>query len=212
LESIPTYVRVRWASLNKSLKKIVRQWQQIVDAATADLADPRACHASVRSTLASDPLLLCKCTFMRELTRKMLVHIEFFEQSGSHAHEVYARLVAIQEGFSPLFDEQEIALILQIGQCPADRRVDMTNLITRASTAARNDWISKMARNQDSETIQVFQMIAVFDPGQKAAFTFTLEEILHYLRPIHDSIYGPAEAGNDPLRVLTLSFLLYSFS
>ena len=36
----------------------------------------------------------------------------------------------------------------------------------------------------------------------KDAFTFTLEEILRYIRPIHDSIYGPVEAGVDPLKVL----------
>lgn len=195
-------MRVRWASLNKSVKKIVPNWHAIVEAATADLADARACHSNVRAAIADDPLLLCKLTFLREFTRKMLVHIEFFEQSGPHAQDVYARLVAIQEGFSPLFDQEEVASILDIGLCPDDRRNDMTTLITRASAAARNDWISKMERNQDTETIQVYQMIAVFDPRQKDAFTFTLEEILRYIRPIHDSIYGPVEAGVDPLKVL----------
>jgi hypothetical protein len=88
----------------------------------------------------------------------------------------------------------------------------MTTLINRASTAARNDWIAKMGRNQDAETIQVYQMIAVFDPRQKDAFTFTSDEILRYLRPIHDSIYGPTEAGLDPLKVsfsLNISICIY---
>ncbi len=191
------------------MKKIVPNWPAMEDAAAENLADPRACHSNVRAAIAADPLLLCKLTFLREFTRKMLVHIEFFEESGPHAHDVYARLVAIQEGFSPLFDQAEITSMLQIGRCPQDRHQDMTTLIKRACAAARNDWISKMERNQDQETIQVYQMIALFDPRQKAAFTFTPEEILRYLRPIHDSIYGPAEAGLDPLKACSPFFDYY---
>jgi hypothetical protein len=200
-------VRVRWASLNKSVKKVVPEWDAIVLAAQTPLPEPRACHSNVRRAITEDPLLLCKIVFLREFSRKMLVHIEFFEFTDAGAQDVYARLVAIQESFNPLFKADEINSILQHGRCPDDRRDDMKKLITLACNAARNDWLAKMTRNQDGETIAVYQMIAVFDPSQKDAFTFTSAELLRILRPIHDSIYGPTEVGYDPLKVTFPHFL-----
>jgi len=87
----------------------------------------------------------------------------------------------------------------------------MIVLIKAACNAAYNFWVEKMQRNQDMETIEVFQMLAVFDPAQKAAFTFTSEEILAVLRPIHDSIYGPTEAGYDPLKLNLEEYLRTDF-
>jgi hypothetical protein len=159
---------------------------------------------------------LCKLVFIREFTRKMLVHIKYFESADARAHEVYTRLSAIQNGFSPLFDAAEVTSILDQGRCPADRRDHMASLITIASHAAGNDWKAKMQRNQDHRTIELYQMIAFFDPEQKAAFIFTSEEILTEIRPIHDSLFPEAEAGYDPLAVpLQFSFsyiiLLYLY-
>lgn len=206
---IPTFVRVRWASLNKSAKKLVESWESILAAAAADLEVPRVCHTAVRACIDEDRLILCKLVFLREFTRKMLVHIKYFESTETRAHEVYARLVAIQNGFSPLFDAGEVELILTLGRCPADLREAMASLIRIASHAAQNDWLSKMDRNQDTETIQFYQMLAIFDPLQKAAFTFAPEEILEVLRPIHDSIF-PVEVGYDPLAVNPLSSSYHS--
>ena len=150
--------------------------------------------------------MLSKLVFLREFTRKILGHIEYFEHSSPLAHEVYSRLVAIQEDFGNLFDQEEVRIILELGQCPVNREDDMRALIRIACGAAQKAWASKMVRNQDMETIEIFQMLAVFDPSQKAAFTFTTDEILTVLRPIHDSIYGPTEANYDPLRVLFFIF------
>lgn len=72
-------------------------------------------------------------------------------------------------------------------------------------------FVLTLGRNQDGETIAIYQMISVFDPSQKDAFTFTSEELLRILRPIHDSIYGPTQAGYDPLKVLFCTSRPYSF-
>lgn len=173
---------------------------------TTDLEDARASHAAVRTMIANDPLVLSKLVFLREFTRKMLVHIKWFESTEARAHEVYTRLCSIQNGFSPLFDANEITSMLDIGRCPQERRDDMRSLITTASRAAGNDWTAKMERNQDDRTIELFQMIAFFDPEQKAAFIFTPDEILDDIRPIHDSIFPAVEEGYDPLAVPLLSF------
>ena len=104
-----------------------------------------------------------------------------------------------------LFDEEEIRFILDLGRCPVLLEPAMRDLIRICCTAARSDWINKMRNNQDDETIALYQMLAVFDPLQKAAFNFTVDELLVVFRPVHDSIYEP-QAGYDPLKVLSVSF------
>ena len=118
-------------------------------------------------------------------------HIRYFETNQPLAHEIYSKLNAIQQGFLPLFDPAEVDSILRQGQCPEDLRESVTYIIRTASSAAYNFWVTTMSGNSEFETIAIFQKFAVFDPTQKAAFTFTDDELLEILRPIHDSIYGP---------------------
>lgn len=173
----------------------------IEEASGVPLAPPRASQTAVRDAIAADPLLRCKFVFLREMTRKMLVHIEYFESAKPIADQVYARLISVQNGFDPLFQNDEVEIILTVGRCPPALAPAMRDLIRVVTNAARNDWTNKMINNQDDETIALYQMIAFFDPLQKAAFAFTIEEILDVIRPIHDSIYPP-EPRYDPLLVL----------
>jgi hypothetical protein len=161
----------------------------------------RGLSDAVVGVIQNDPLCLSKLVFLREFTRKMLVHIEWFESTEARAHEVYRRLVAIQQSFTPLFDANEVETMLTLGRCPEDNKPAMRSLIEIASNAARNDWTVKMDRNQDDETILFFQMIAVFDPLQKAAFAFADADLLQMMRPVHDSIFT-REPNYDPLAVL----------
>ena len=192
-------MRTRWASLNKSVKKIVEGWDALVAASEVQLDLQRASQSAVREALG-DPLLLTKLVFLREFSRKMLDHIKYFESNKVRAHEVYMHLVAVQHDMEHLFGAAEIEAVLTIGRCPEFGRAVMTEYIRVVSRAAHNDWLKKMRANQDSETIELYQMIAVFDPMQKAAFTFTTDEILDVIRPITNSIYSP-DPGYDPLRV-----------
>jgi hypothetical protein len=164
---------------------------------------------TVREMIAQDPLLLSKLVFIREFTRKALVHIEYFENAGPLAHDVYSRLVAIQADLNPLFSADEISAILEMGQCPVEFRDSMTLLIRIASNAARNEWIKKMEHNQDSETIEVYKMMTIFNPATKDAFPMTADKILEVLRPVHDAIYGPVDVDYDVLKVFLIHVFQY---
>jgi hypothetical protein len=185
----------------------VFHWDALVAASQVNLPGTRSSQNTVREMIAQDRLLLSKLVFIREFTRKALVHIEYFENAGPLAHDVYTRLVAIQSDLNPLFSVNEITAILEMGRCPEELRVSMASLIRIASNAARNEWIKKMEHNQDSETIEVYKMMTIFNPATKDAFPMTAAKILEVLRPVHDAIYGPVDVDYDVLKVI----LIHSF-
>ncbi len=78
LPKLSSFAMTRWASLKKTARDVVAAFPAIVEAANAELLEPRACQAAVRDLL-EDRLLLPKIVFLREYSSKMLVHIEFFE-------------------------------------------------------------------------------------------------------------------------------------
>jgi hypothetical protein len=203
---IPTFHRIRWASLNKTSGKLVKYWNAIVQASEEVLKEPRASQTFVRKTLLDDRSILTKLVFIREFTRKMLIHIEWFQSDSPRAHEVYGRLVAIQNGLNPLFSDIEIEHIIALGACPDDLKRMMRTVIKTACKAAYNVWLDKMTRNQDEETVLIYQQIAFFDPGSRDAFTHSTDDLLSLLRPIHDSIFGAPDDGVDPLRVHSIHF------
>lgn len=186
---INPFVQTRWASLYKTSRDIVNAWDALREAAATELSERRASHDAVREIIDVDLLLLSKIVFLREFARKMLSHIEWFESDKVRGHEVYQRLVAIQNGFSPLFDAEEVGYILQEGRCPEALAAAMRELVTVASHAAANAWRQKMITNQDAETIEFFQMLAFFDPKQRDAYLFTADQILSVIRPVHNSIF-----------------------
>ena len=88
----------------------------------------------------------------------------------------------------------------------------MRSVIKTASKAAYNAWVDKMTRNQDDETIVIYQRIAYFDPGSRDAFTHSWDDLLTLLRPLHETIFGVQEAGVDTLLVPTTFYHLYDFA